>query len=84
MLTQYNRRQIDRSDFKVDSEGGYSFSDRAFKKVLGLWQQRKQEEILHPFLKLRMPMGLIPFVQAQLLARHLRGDLDDYPACMWR
>lgn len=84
VLTLFNRRQIGPSDFKVDSEGGCFFSERALKKVLGLWQQRKQEEVLHPFLKQRMPMGLIPFVQAQLLARHLRGDLDDYPACMWR
>ena len=84
VLTLFNRKQIDPSDFRADSEGGYAFNERALKKVLGLWQQRKQEEILHPFLKQRMPMGLIPFVQAQLLARHLRGDMDDYPACMWR
>ena len=84
VLTLFNRKQIDSADFIVDAEGGYSFSERTLKKVLGLWQQRKQEEITHPFLKQRIPMGLIPFVQAQLLARYLRGDLDDYPACMWR
>ena len=84
VLSLFNRRQIDSSDFKVDSEGGHSFEEQAFKKVLGLWQQRKQEMIMHPFLKQRVPMGLIPFVQAQLLARHLRGDLEGYPAFMWR
>lgn len=84
VLSLFNRRQIDRTDFSVDAEGGYSFNERSLKKVLGLWQQRKQEEIMHPFLKQRIPMGLIPFTQAQLLARHLRGDLDDYPAYMWR
>ena len=84
VLSLFNRRQIDSSDFRVDSEGGHSFEEHALKKVLGLWQQRKQEMIMHPFLKQRVPMGLIPFVQAQLLARHLRGDLEDYPAFMWR
>ena len=84
VLALFNRRQIGQEDFTVDAEGGYAFSDRAIKRVLGLWQQRKQEEVMHPFLKERVPMGLIPFMQAQLLARHLRGDLDDYPACMWR
>ena len=84
VLSLFNRRQIDRTDFSEDAEGGYSFNERSLKKVLGLWQQRKQEEIMHPFLKQRIPMGLIPFTQAQLLARHLRGDLDDYPAYMWR
>lgn len=84
VLTLFNRRQIDWGDFMVDAEGGYSFSERALKKVLGLWQQRKQEEIVHPFLKQKISLGLIPFVQAQLLARFLRGDLDDYPAFMWR
>lgn len=84
VLTLFNRRQVGQEDFAVDAEGGYAFSKRAFKRVLGLWQQRKQEEIVHPFLKQKIPMGLIPFVQAQLLARYLRGDLDDYPACMWR
>lgn len=83
-LTLFNRRQIDRRDFVVDAEGGCSFSGRALKKVLSLWQQRKQEEIVHPFLRQKISMGLIPFVQAQLLARFLRGDLDDYPAFMWR
>ena len=84
VLSLFNRRQIDWTDFSEDAEGGYSFNERSLKKVLGLWQQRKQEEIMHPFLKQRIPMGLIPFIQAQLLARHLRGDLDDYPAYMWR
>lgn len=84
VITLFNRRQIERGDFVADAEGGFAFSERAFKKVLGLWQQRKQEEIVHPFLKEKISMGLIPFVQAQLLSRFLRGDLDDYPAFMWR
>lgn len=84
VLTLFNRRQVERGDFTVDAEGGYAFGERALKKVLSLWQQRKRDEIVHPFLKQKISMGLIPFVQAQLLARFLRGDIDDYPAFMWR
>lgn len=84
VLSLFNRGQLGRSDFTFDAEGGCTFTTRALKRTLGLWQERKQEEMVHPFLKERVPMGLIPFVQAQLLARHLRGDLDDYPAYMWR
>lgn len=84
VLSLFNRRQVKEGDFSFDAEGGCFFNERSLKKVLGLWQQRKQEEVIHPFLKERIPMGLIPFIQAQLLARFLRGDLDDYPACLWR
>lgn len=84
VLSLFNRRQIKESDFTFDAEGGCFFTERALKRVLALWQRRKQEEIVHPFLKERIPMGLIPFIQAQLFARYLRGDLDDYPACLWR
>ena len=48
------------------------------------WQERKQDVIMHPFLNEKMPIGLIPHVQALLLARHLRGDLDAYPPFLWK
>ena len=48
------------------------------------YQKRKQEEIVHPFLKERVAFGIVPHVQAMLLARHLRGDLDGYPSFLWR
>ncbi len=53
--------------------------EEARKTVLMAWQKRKQEEIVHPFLGERVAFGLVPYVQAMLLARHLRGDLDGYP-----
>ena len=53
------------------------------QEVLVAYQKRKQEEIVHPFLKEKIPFGLIPHVQAMLLARHLRGDLDAYPPFFW-
>ena len=54
-------------------------SETARKAVLVEWQNRKKEQLVHPFLGEKVDVGLLPFVQAQLLARHLRGDLDAYP-----
>jgi CRISPR-associated protein Cas1 len=54
------------------------------KEVLLAWQKRKQEDLRHPFLGESISFGLLPHVQALLLARHLRGDLDAYPAFFWR
>lgn len=78
-LSLVNRRQIDGAGFVQKESGGIIMSDDTRKEVLGAWQKRKQEEIMHPYLKERIPFGLIPHVQATLLARHLRGDIDAYP-----
>jgi len=59
-------------------------SDEARRKVLRQWQSRKKETIMHPFLKEKLPWGLIPYVQALLLARCIRGDLDGYPPFLWK
>lgn len=59
-------------------------NDATRKEVLVAWQLRKQEEILHPFLDERIPFGLLPYAQALLFARYLRGDLDAYPSFFWR
>ena len=71
-------------DFEYDAEGACFFTNSGIKKALDAWQKRKQDEIVHPFLKEKVKLGLLPFVQAQLLARYIRGDLDDYPAFLWR
>ena len=52
--------------------------------VLSAWRERKQEEITHPFFREKIPIGLIPYTQAMLFARVLRGDLDLYPPFVWR
>lgn len=83
VFSLFNRGQLTSGDFRKQGEACF-FSETAIKKVLGLWQERKREEVAHPFLGEKIPMGLIPFVQAQLFARFLRGDLDDYPAFLWR
>ncbi|MDW8146964.1 MAG: type I-C CRISPR-associated endonuclease Cas1c [Roseiflexaceae bacterium] len=82
-LSLVNRKQIAAKGFTHKESGGVVMDDDTRKVVIGAWQERKKEEILHPFLKERIPFGLIPHVQAMLLARHLRGDLDAYPPFFW-
>jgi len=83
-LTLVNRRQVKGKGFTLKESGGVLMDDDTRKKVITAWQQRKQDEIMHPFLKERIPLGLLPHVQAMLLARYLRGDLDAYPPFFWR
>ena len=78
-LTLINRRQLKVEHFD-DFEGGAVLLNEVGRKiVLSAYQERKKEEIEHPFLKDKAPLGLLPHLQARLLARHLRGDLDHYP-----
>ncbi|KPQ01762.1 MAG: CRISPR-associated endonuclease Cas1 [Rhodobacteraceae bacterium HLUCCA12] len=83
-LTLLNRRQLGASDFRHEETGAVFLREEARKTVLTAWQERKRTIVTHPFLSEKMPLGLVPHVQAQLLARHLRGDLDGYPAFVWR
>ena len=82
-LSLVNRKQIVAKGFTHKESGGVVMDDDTRKIVIGAWQERKKEEILHPFLKERIPFGLILYAQAMLLARHLRGDLDAYPPFFW-
>ena len=78
-LSLVNLRQLGARDFTVSESGAVSISADARKAVLMAWQKKKQETIMHPFLEEKVPVGLLPHLQALLLARHLRGDLDAYP-----
>lgn len=82
-LSLVNRRQVTGKGFTRKESGGILMDDETRKTVLSAWQERKKEEIVHPYLKERIPFGLIPHVQAMLLARYLRGDLDAYPPFFW-
>lgn len=82
-LSLVNRRQLRDTDFRRLDGGAVLLSDDARRTVLTAWQERKKEERMHPFLKEMTPFGLVPFVQAQMLARHLRGDIDAYPPWFW-
>lgn len=83
-LSLVNLGQLRARDFRTEESGAVLLSDDARKQVLVAYQKRKQEEIMHPFLKERVEIGLLCHVQALLLARHVRGDLDGYPAYLWR
>ncbi len=82
-LSLVNRKQVTGKGFTQKESGGILMDDDTRKAVLTAWQERKKEEIVHPFLKERIPFGLIPHIQALLLARYLRGDLDAYPPFFW-
>lgn len=83
-LSLINREQVQKKGF-IKSESGAVLMDEETRKVLlAAYQKRKQEEIVHPFLKEPIPVGLLFYVQALLLARYLRGDLDGYPVFIWK
>jgi CRISP-associated protein Cas1 len=84
VLSLVNRRQLQARDFNDSAGGAVTMTDAARKTLLVAWQKRKQEEILHPYLGESCKIGLLPHLQAQLLARHLRGDLDGYPPFIWK
>ena len=77
-LTLINRKQVSAADFEVRPGGATLLNDEGRKTVVVAYQKRKQEEFHHPILDEQVPFGLIPHVQARLLARHLRGDIEEY------
>ncbi|MHB1617834.1 MAG: type I-C CRISPR-associated endonuclease Cas1c [Metallibacterium sp.] len=77
-LTLINRGQLTEADFDPREGGAVLLGDKGRRKVVAAWQERKQEEITHPLLEQKMPIGLLPFVQARLLARAVRGEMDGY------
>ncbi len=79
MLNLINLKQVTIKDFEVRESGEVRMTDDARKTLLNAYQQRKQEEITHPFLDEKMTIGLLPHVQAQILARCIRGDISEYP-----
>jgi CRISP-associated protein Cas1 len=78
VLTLINRGQIKPEDFTERPGGAIYLSEEGRKTVLSAYQKRKQEEVMHPIVQSKVPLGLIPHVQARLLARHLRGDVPTY------
>ena len=71
-------------DKTTEIDGALLLQDDARRTLLGAWQERKQDTILHPYLQEKIEWGLVPHVQALLLARYLRGDLDAYPPFLWK
>nr|WP_249621195.1 type I-C CRISPR-associated endonuclease Cas1c [Desulfuromonas sp. CSMB_57] len=83
-LSLINLGQARKKGFTVTESGAVIMDDDTRKTLLTEYQKRKQIEIEHPFLKEKMPLGMLMFAQAQLLSRYLRGDLDEYPPFIWR
>lgn len=84
VLLLINKRMIQGKAFKKKENGAVIMSDDARKLVLAEWQNKKKETLMHPFLQEKVEWGMIPFAQAMLLARYLRGDLDGYPPFLWK
>ena len=84
VLSMINRRQVTKKDFIRQGDESVIMTDDCRKGLLTTWQNRKKETIEHPYLKEKIPIGLLPYVQAMLLSRFLREDLDDYPVFLMR
>ena len=84
VLTLINNRMIRDKHFDRREDGSVFLNPEGRKILLTAWQNRKREEITHPYLKEKLAWGLVPFSQALLLSRHLRGDLDGYPPFLWK
>jgi CRISPR-associated protein Cas1 len=78
-LNLVNLNQVNGDDFYKKENGGVIMKDDGRKTVIAAWQKRKQDMITHPYLNEKIPIGLLPYVQAMLMARFLRGDIDGYP-----
>lgn len=84
VLTLVNNRVVGEGDFDRRESGAVFLNDAGRRIFLNHWQQRKRETLTHPYLREKVSWGLIPYVQALLLARHLRGDLEEYPPFLWK
>lgn len=84
VITLVNNRVLRPDDFEIRESGAVMLTDQARKTFLKSWQERKKETITHPYLGEKIPWGLVPYIQALLLARYLREDLDDYPPFLWK
>lgn len=84
VLTLINKRIVDSSGFLQKENGAVIMDDDTRKKFLAAWQDKKKEVITHPFLGEKMEWGMVPHVQAMLLARYIRGDLEEYPPFLWK
>lgn len=79
VLTLLNLQILGESDFEQQISGAVWLNEEGRKKVLTRWQEKKRTDIMHPYLKQKIPLGLLPYVQSNLLAKFVRGDIDEYP-----
>ncbi len=84
VLTMLNNRKLKPADFDWRENGSVTMKDDARRIFLKSWQEKKRDAITHPYLGEKIPWGLVPYVQALLLARTLREDLEEYPPFLWK
>ena len=84
VLTLINNRVIQPKHFDRRENGGIYLTDSGRKAFLGAWQERKKDTMTHPYLGEKIPWAMVPYAQALLLARFIRGDLDAYPPLLWK
>lgn len=84
VLSMVNKKIVQRGDFLKKENGAVLMKDDARRRFLTEWQNRKKETLTHPYLQEKVEWGMVPYVQAMLLARYLRGDLDEYPPFLWK
>lgn len=84
VLSAVNLGRFSAKDFEVQENDAVYLSENARKTFLQGWQEKKREEIRHPYLEEKLSWGMVPYAQALLLARYLRGDTDDYPPFLWK
>lgn len=84
VLSLVNKRMVSPDGFVKNESGAVHMDDDTRRAILSAWQSKKQEELRHPFLDEKMSWGLLPYVQALLLARYIRGDLEQYPPFFWK
>lgn len=84
VLTLINNRMVKLEDFQTQDSGAVLLTDDGRRAFLKAWQEKKRETLTHPFLGEKLSWGMVPYIQALLLARYLRGDLDAYPPFLWK
>ena len=84
VLTLMNNRMLKPEDFQIQDSGAVLLTDDGRRTFLKAWQEKKRETLTHPFLGEKLAWGMVPYIQALLLARYLRGDLDAYPPFLWK
>ncbi len=84
VLTLLNLQIIGEKDFETQISGAVWLNDEGRKKVIGRWQEKKRTMMIHPVLKQKIPMGLLPYVQSNLLAKYVRGDIQSYPSFLYK
>lgn len=84
VLTLINTKAIQASHFEKQKDGAVLLNEDGRKVFFGAWQNHKKETLTHPYLKEKIEWGLVPYIQALLLARTIRGDMDEYPPFLWK